>query len=104
MECFVVLFVLFIMFIVWIVETIRNATGKTKSGPIHSLNRKPSRFDSKSQDENSLPNGYTRQDYYDYGYSDFDIEYSGLDQPGAPSPPASGFVIFDMVDGNNFPF
>jgi hypothetical protein len=107
-ECFVILF-LFIMFIVWIVETIQNATGKTKSNSFHSSNRNPSRFDSITQDENSLPNGYTRQDYYDYGYSDFDIEYWGLDQPSAPSPETSGLIIADMMDGDldgdiDFPF
>ena len=33
-----------------------------------------------------LPNGYTRQDYYDVGLDDFAIQDLGMDQPGAPSP------------------
>jgi hypothetical protein len=108
-ECFGVLFVLFLIFIVRIIEMVQKATGKSKSSSIHSSNRKPGRFVSNTKDENSLANGYTRQDYYDYGYSDFDIEYWGLDQPSAPSPPASGFVIADMMDGDldgdiDFPF
>ena len=77
---------------------LQNANSKIKRRSIDFSNRKPTRFDANSQDENSLPNGYTRQDYYDYGYSDFDIEYWGLDQPGAPRPPASGFVIADIMD------
>ncbi len=27
--------------------------------------------------EERLPNGYTRKDYYDNGFTDFDIEYWG---------------------------
>ena len=34
--------------------------------------------------EERLPNGYTRKDYYDYGFTDFDLEYWGMDKPGAP--------------------
>jgi hypothetical protein len=49
--------------------------------------------------EERLPNGYTRKDYYDYGFTDFDIEYWGLDRPGAPEPFAAGWVVWDMLDG-----
>jgi hypothetical protein len=49
--------------------------------------------------DDRLPNGYTRKDYYEYGYSDFDIEFLGMDQPGAPAPFISGVVIWDLLDG-----
>ena len=45
-----------------------------------------------------LPNGYTRKDYYDFGLSDFDIEYWGMDQPGAPGPSMASLVIWDLLD------
>ena len=47
-----------------------------------------------------LPNGYTRQDYYDAGFSKSDIEFWGLDKPGAPDPHVAGFEIMDMMDGD----
>ncbi len=47
-----------------------------------------------------LPNGFTRQDYYDVGLSDTDIELWGLDQPGAPNPDMAGFAISDLQDGS----
>ncbi len=50
--------------------------------------------------EELLPNGRTRQEYYDAGISDQEIEFWGLDQPGAPGPQAAGFVIMDMLDGD----
>jgi hypothetical protein len=46
-----------------------------------------------------LPNGYTRKDFYEYGFTDFDIEYWGMDQPGAPGPSKAGWVIWDALDG-----
>ena len=50
--------------------------------------------------EEVLPNGYNRKDYYSQGYSDFDIEFWGLDQSGAPSPEAAGWVLMDLMDGD----
>ena len=47
-----------------------------------------------------LPNGYTRQEYYDAGFSDSDIEFWGLDKPGALDPHVAGFEIMDEMDGN----
>ncbi len=49
--------------------------------------------------EERLPNGYTRKDYYDYGFTDFDIEYWGMDQLSAPEPSMAGWVIWDALDG-----
>jgi hypothetical protein len=45
----------------------------------------PNRFIQYPSDEFSL-NGYKRNNYKIYGLTDFDIEYCGLDQPGAPEP------------------
>jgi hypothetical protein len=58
------------------------------------------RFWDDEPSEERLPNGYTRKDYHDYGFTDYDIEFWGLDQPGAPSPDATGLVIADFFDGN----
>lgn len=44
-----------------------------------------------------LPNGYTRQEYYQAGFLDFDIEYLGLDQPRAPGPLAAGEILVGML-------
>jgi hypothetical protein len=49
--------------------------------------------------EKRLSNGYTRKDYYEYGFSDFDIEFWGLDQSCAPDPFWAGWVIANMFDG-----
>ena len=50
--------------------------------------------------EEVLPNGYTRGEYYDQGYSDFYIEFWNLNQMGAPSPHAAGWVLTDLMDGD----
>ena len=44
------------------------------------------------------PNGYTRGEYYKQGYSDFDIEFWNLNQTGAPSPHAAGWVLTDLME------
>jgi hypothetical protein len=54
-----------------------------------------------------LPSGYSRSEYRDYGATDDDIEFWGLDQPGAPPPEAAGWVVMDMLaemdaDGDGF--
>jgi hypothetical protein len=43
--------------------------------------------------------GFRQKDYYDYGFTDFDIKCWGLDQPGAPDPFSAGWVIWDALDG-----
>ena len=48
---------------------------------------------------NQFPNCFSRQDYHHLGLTDIDIEFWGLDKPGAPSPQAAGFVILDILDG-----
>ncbi len=54
--------------------------------------------DDEASDER-LPNGYTRKDYYDHRFTDFDIESWGMDQPGAPGPSMAGWAIWDTLDG-----
>jgi hypothetical protein len=49
-------------------------------------------------DDEILPGGYTRGEYKAYGATDGDIEYWGLDQPGAPDPPSAGWVVWEMAD------
>ena len=48
--------------------------------------------------DDQLPNGHSRNDYHRVGISDGDIEYWGLDQSGAPSPDAAGWVIGEMIE------
>jgi type III secretory pathway component EscS len=45
-----------------------------------------------------LSSGYLRGDYYDYGATDNDIEFWGLDQPSAPSPDVAGWAVMDALD------
>jgi len=55
------------------------------------------------ENENSddiLPNGHLLGEYYQKGFSDQDIEYWGLDQPGAPDPNVAGWEIMDAMDGD----
>ncbi len=56
-------------------------------------------FEDQDPDE-LLPNGHKRSDYYDLGYSDSDIEFWGLNQPGAPDPHVAGFEILDAMEGD----
>ena len=46
--------------------------------------------DEEDRSEEVLPNGHTRGEYYEQGYSDYDIEFWNLNQTGAPSPLAAG--------------
>jgi len=45
-----------------------------------------------------LPSGHRRSEYHRYGATDGDIEFWGLDQPGAPPPDAAGWVVMDLLD------
>ena len=55
-------------------------------------------WDDETSDER-LPNGHSREEYRDFGFTDHDIAFWGLDQPGAPDPFSAGWVIADMFDG-----
>jgi len=48
--------------------------------------------------EETLPNGFRRSDYHEYGISDGDIDFFGLDKPGAPPPSAAGWAVEDMIE------
>ena len=100
MEGFIILLVVFIAGIVWIVEQIQNAVRGINRKSKYNSHHRSDYSQSSNQTQKTFPNGYTRQDYYKYGYSDFDIDYWGLDQPSAPSPAASGLEIADMMDGD----
>ncbi len=88
MEVFLILLVVFIAGIVWIIEQIQNAIGRKNRKTKYTSYQRSYRPQSSNQNQKILPNGYTRQDYYNFGYSDSDIEYFGLDQPSAPNPEA----------------
>ena len=45
-----------------------------------------------------LPSGHRRSEYHRYGATDGDIEFWGLDQPGAPPPEAAGWAVMDLMD------
>ncbi len=108
MEFIIVIFVLFIMGIAWVVEKIQDATGSKNRSLKHSSYQSNNYSHPASHQNNTLPNGYTRKDYYNHGYTDTDIEFWGLDQAGAPEPKVAGFIIADMMDGDlgdiDFPF
>jgi hypothetical protein len=52
---------------------------------------------SSSSDE-LLPSGYLRSDYRSYGATDEDIEFWGLDQPGAPPPDVAGWAVMELLE------
>ena len=56
-------------------------------------------FNGSNPDE-VLPNGWRRKDYYEYGLTDNDLEFWGLDLPGPPEPALSGIVLMDLADGD----
>lgn len=51
-----------------------------------------------SSSSDLLPSGYRRSDYHLYGATDDDIEFWGLDQPGAPPPDVAGWAVMDLLD------
>jgi hypothetical protein len=79
-----------IMFIVWLVKKISNKTSPSSTS--FSLSSPPSPDD-------TLLNGYTLRDYHQVGIPDSAIDLWGLDQPHAPDPYSSGFIIGDIADG-----
>ena len=50
------------------------------------------------EDDDMLPSGYRRSDYRLYGATDDDIDFWGLDHPGAPPPQAAGWAVWDALD------
>ena len=45
-----------------------------------------------------LPSGYWRSEYHSCGFTDEDIEFWGLDQPGAPPPDAVWWAVMELLD------
>jgi len=90
METIFLFFIVFIFGIAWILDKFR---GNSKSYHL------PRQHSKNSSSNDVLPSGYTRNDYKNYGFTDFDIEFLGLDQPGAPEPPVAGWVLLDLIDG-----
>ena len=50
--------------------------------------------------DEELPNGHTRGEYHERGFSDEAIDDFGLNQPGAPGPNVAGWEIADFMDGD----
>ena len=50
------------------------------------------------QDDDLLPSGYRRSECHRCGATDGEIEFWGLDQPGAPPPEAAGAAVWDLLD------
>lgn len=99
MEGFLLVFFLIIFGTRWIIKTILETLKSSQKNSGYSSNRNRSSYFIDRADNNTLPNGYTRQDYHAHGFSDADIACFGLDQPSAPNPEASGLVVMDMIDG-----
>ena len=56
--------------------------------------------DSDSDDGNDelLLSGYRRSEYHKYGATDEDIDFWGLDQPGAPAPEERRWAVWDQAE------
>ena len=59
----------------------------------------PGRRSNRATKDDVFPNGYTYQDYAEYGFTEADMDFWGLDQPGAPEPQTAGWIIMDAMDG-----
>jgi hypothetical protein len=86
---------LFIMFFLIVIGTLIGKSNQRKGRSNFS-----SEYFSQINEDRHFPNSYSASDYHEYGIYDSDIEMWGLDQPGAPDPASSGFVIMDMLDGD----
>ena len=51
-----------------------------------------------SSSDKLLSSGYLRSDYRSYGATDEDIEFWGLDQPGAPPPDVAGWAVMELLE------
>lgn len=96
--------------VVWLINELRPKTGTSspRAGSSSASRVRygsgvdwgaPARYGFEPDDDELLPNGYTVADYERYGISRDEVEFWGLDQPGAPPPDTAGWVVWDMVDG-----
>ena len=71
--------------------------GKTikirKTKPVYARATYSSHPISRPAKKDIFPNGYSRQDYYNWGANDSAISYFGLDQPSAPEPGVAAIVL-----------
>jgi len=67
-----------------------------KTKPVHTRLTYSSHPISRPTKKDIFPNGYSRQDYHNYGADDTAIDYFGLDQPSAPEPGVAGFVLMNF--------
>lgn len=99
MDVILLVLILIIFGTRWIIKTILETLESTHKNLEEDSYSSRSSYDVDHPNNNTLPNGYTRQDYHAQGFSDADIACWGLDQPAAPNPEASGLVVLDMIDG-----
>jgi hypothetical protein len=75
---------------------------KIHRSPLNQAHPTNSSFSiTKQAKKDILPNGFSRQDYYDHGADDSAIDYFGLDEPGAPEPGIAGIVLMDLFEGDD---
>ncbi|MEN6529567.1 MAG: hypothetical protein ABFC97_06905 [Anaerolineaceae bacterium] len=85
-ECFIgILFVVFC--IAWIIYKLNGDSSGTSG-----------HRNSQSKSSEVFPNGYTRQDYLNKGFTDKDIVTWRLDQNAAPRPDIARKMILDSLD------
>ena len=84
--------------LVWIHRTKHaSKTGRVhKKKPVHTRVTYSSHPISRSAKKDIFPNGYSRQDYHNWGANDSAIDYFGLDQPSAPEPGIAGVVLIQF--------
>jgi len=99
MDVILLVLILIIFGTRWIFKIILDAFKSTHKNSDDSSYGSRSSFYVDHAGNDTLQNGYTRQDYHAHGFSDADIACWGLDQPAAPNPEASGLVVMDMIDG-----
>jgi hypothetical protein len=64
----------------------------------HNLRDSFGQFLYRGESDAPLPSGHQRSEYHRYGLTDEDIEFWGLDQPGAPPPDAVWWAVVDLLD------
>jgi hypothetical protein len=87
--------------LVWIHrEKHASKTGRVhKTKPVHTRVTHSSYPIPRPPRKDIFPNGYSRQDYHNWGANDSAIDYFGLDQPSAPEPGIAGIVLMKFFKG-----
>ena len=84
METLCIFGVMGIIFIAYLIDKNSGKSSKSYSG---------------SDKDEVFPNKHTYQDYEKYGFTEADMDFWGLDQPGAPEPKTAGWIVMDAMDG-----